>query len=277
MTTVKDALAQGYAALKEMESAQIDAEILLCHILKKTRSYLYAHGEIQLTPLQLMEYQHFISKKIAGMPTAYLIGKREFWSLDLRVTPDTLIPRPETEYLVEAVLKHLADKPNASLLDLGTGSGAIALALASEQPGWQILATDKSEAALAVAKENASALKLNNVSFLQSDWFSNLPNKQFDAILSNPPYIAKHDSHLQQNGLPFEPQEALVASQDGLADLFHLIEHAPDYLKPGGALFLEHGYDQASRLKQQFIQCGYQQIQFVQDAQHHDRVAIAIR
>lgn len=249
-----------------------EAELLLGHTLNKSRAYLFAHPEELLTENQWETYHYLMAQNAQGIPLAYLTGQREFWSLDLKVNQHTLIPRHETERLVELALELLPNKP-LDLLELGTGSGAIALALAKERPQWQIIASDISQEALDVAKENAAIHKLNNVGFHHSDWYTQIPQNQYHAIISNPPYIAEEDPHLQQGDLPFEPPHALVSGQDGLADLQCIIKHSPKYLLPKGLILLEHGYDQKAKVSAILKELGYKNIYCWQDLQGHDRVS----
>lgn len=274
MIDIKLALIQAIDMLNQISnSARIDAELLLCHTLKRTRTYLYSHPEIKLSDVELTTYRQLITKRAQGIPIAYLTQTREFWSLPLKVTQDTLIPRPETEQLVELTLQNLANKSHATILELGTGSGAISLALAYEKPNWTIIATDKSIAALDIARQNATKLNLTNIQFLCSDWFDCIPTIRFDAIISNPPYIAEHDPHLQQDSLPFEPQQALTSGIDGLDALRLIIKQSHASLQPGGFLFLEHGYDQKNAVIHLFEQQQYKNIQCWQDYQGHDRIS----
>jgi release factor glutamine methyltransferase len=275
MINIKTALSQAVRELKaNSDSAHLDAEILLAHILKKSRSYLYAHPDLILTEAQQHSFQHFISQRLNGVPIAYLTKIREFWSLPLKISEDTLIPRPETELLIELVLRLLTDRPQAQILDLGTGCGAIALACASERPNWQISASDCSSGALQIAKENAALLKLSNINFYQSDWFEKIAsNQQFDAIIANPPYIAENDPHLLVGDLRFEPNLALVSGKDGLTAIKHIIQHSLARLKPGGLLLLEHGFEQKSVVGSMLNNYGYSQVQSWQDWQGNDRVS----
>ncbi|KTD63025.1 methyltransferase HemK [Legionella santicrucis] len=250
-----------------------EAEILLGHVLDKTRAYLFAHPEVVLTPKQLAAFEHLMAQRAQGMPIAYLTGQREFWSLDLKVNEHTLIPRHETELLVALALELIPNLPNIYILELGTGSGAIALALAKERPNWKIVACDINQDTLKVAKENAQNHKINNIKFFQSDWFSNIPQHQYHAIVANPPYIAENDPHLQQGDLRFEPRNALVSSQEGLADLQCIIEHGYEYLVPQGMLLLEHGFDQKCKVQAILNRLGYKSIRCWQDIQGHDRVS----
>lgn len=274
MSDIKRALQEALLSLNnQCTEPRLEAEILLSHVLTKNRAYLYSHDETLLTPEQLAQYQNLVQQRAQGTPLAYLTGIREFWSMPLKVNPHTLIPRHDTERLVELALELLPKKANLKILDLGTGSGAIALALAKERPHWQIDACDFSLEALDVAKENAKALNLNQVQFYHSDWFSQLPAKQYDAIVSNPPYIAQGDPHLLQGDLRFEPLSALVSSQEGLSDLQYLITHSKQWLRPNGLLLLEHGYDQKNKVCTILIELEYQEVQCWQDIQGHDRIS----
>lgn len=274
MTDIKCALQEGVRLLNQhSQSARIDAEALLTHTLNVSRTYFYTHPEQLLTPKQTELFQGLIRQRAAGIPIAHLTNFREFWSMPLRITPTTLIPRPETELLVEIVLAMVGKQPGASILDLGTGSGAIAIALASERPDWHLFACDISEAAVQVARENVVHNGLSNIQISQSDWFKSVPEGLFTAIVSNPPYLAATDPHLQQGDLRFEPPGALVSGSDGLVALTHIIKEGYSHLVPGGLLLLEHGYTQGAAVAQLFQQHGYQSIQCWQDLQGHDRVS----
>ena len=255
-------------------TTRLEAEILLAHTLMNTRAYLYTHAETRLTKTQWQTFQQLINQRAAGLPIAYLTGRREFWSLPFKVSADTLIPRPETELLVELTLAMLTAKPHARLLDLGTGSGAIALACASERPDWQITACDCSESALQIAQENAAEFGITNVNFCHSDWFTEIATQQsFDAIVSNPPYIAANDPHLNVGDLRFEPPLALVGGDDGLAAIQHIIHHGLARLEPGGLLLIEHGFDQKTSVRSMLNRYGYIDVQCWQDWQGNDRVS----
>jgi len=245
-------------ALPETE-ARIEAQALLCRALGDvSRAWLIAHEHDSLPAAQIEQFQMLVNRRLAGEPVAYILGRREFYGLDFIVTPEVLIPRPDTELLVELALQRIpGNSPsplpspasggggNCRVLDLGTGSGAIAIAIASQRPQAEVTATDSSNAALAVARANAIKLKTPNVRLLQSDWFAALGNEIFDVIVSNPPYIAAGDPHLRQGDLRFEPAGALAAGVDGLDAIRQLVMQAPAHLASGGWLLLEHGYDQA--------------------------------
>lgn len=274
MIDIRSALEQALHQLNKLNSeSRLEAEILLCHLLHKNRAYLFAHPDEVLNQNLLDSYQQLITRRKEGVPIAYLTGTREFWSLSLKVSPHTLIPRHETERLMELALELVPNNPNTHILDLGTGSGAIALSLAKERPNWNIIACDYSEDALEIAKENAQNLGITNVSFYHSDWFNTLPDRRYQAIISNPPYIAEQDPHLKLGDLRYEPLNALASGQDGLADLQYIINHSYNYLMPNGLLLLEHGYDQKIALRAILNKLGYKNIQCWQDIQGHDRVS----
>lgn len=257
--TLRQALREATVRLRpSSDSPELDAEILLAHVLEVSRAHLYAWPGQPLDPSGEAAYADLLRRRQAGEPVAYLTGRREFWSLELRVTPDTLIPRPETELLVEQALDCLPIRA-ATVLDAGTGSGALALALASEQPGWTVLAGDISLAALRVARDNARRLGLTNLRWLACDGLSALADGCLDLVLSNPPYLAADDPHLQAPALRYEPIQALVAGDNGLAILKQLIEAAPRVLVPGGWLLLEHGATQSEAVQIALRQQGFAQ------------------
>lgn len=225
-------------------SASLDAHLLLAHSLGKTQTYLLAWPEAVISEEDRKAFSNLVASRQEGKPIAYLTGSKEFWSLDFKVTPDVLIPRPDTELMVETALGLCANKTEVRILDLGTGSGAISIALASERPTAEIIATDFSENALNVAKENAARHHIRNIEFIQSDWYSAIPKQRFDIIVSNPPYIRNDDPHLQTD-IRFEPHSALVAENKGLADIEKIISGVSDYLSNDGHLLIEHGYDQS--------------------------------
>jgi release factor glutamine methyltransferase len=258
--------------------ARTDAEILLAHVLNTTRTYIYTHPEKELTKKEFNLFQRLIARRSLGMPVAYIIGTREFWSLPLKVNEETLIPRPETELLVEITLNLLSHYLNAHVLDLGTGSGAIAIALAKERPDWQVTACDCSKGALKTAKKNAKFLDLHNIQFCYSNWFSQIKeSKTFHAIVSNPPYIAANDPHLISGDIRFEPPLALIGGTNGLTALEHIIQHSLARLKPNGLLLIEHGFDQKFAVTSMLNNYGYQDVQCWQDLQGHDRVSVGRR
>jgi len=234
----------------EAASARIEVQCLLQQTLKVARSYLLAHPEQILSPMQFDEYVAMLQRRLQGEPIAYILEEREFFGLNLKVSPATLIPRPETELLVELALKLIAEGQPMRVLDLGTGSGAIALSIARARPATTVIATDVSEAALKVARENAEKLGISNVSFVHSDWFSALDGQCFDLVVSNPPYIAKGDAHLAQGDVRFEPLSALVSGADGLDAVRQLTQRTGRFLELGGNLLLEHGYDQAVQVRE---------------------------
>ncbi len=275
---IKQALITGQQQLQNhSDSARLDSEILLCQALQCDRSYLYTWPDKSITGAQQQHFQAHITKRQQGYPIAYITGQKDFWSLTLTVNESVLIPRPETELLVETALSVLQQKHSNKIADLGTGSGAIACALASERPNWHITATDISPSALDTAKHNAMRYQLKNITFKKSHWFDQLNNQKFDAIISNPPYIAPNDPHLQQHGLPFEPQQALTSDNNGLADIIELIKRAKCYLDPGGYLLLEHGHDQASNIQDLLTSLGYQQVQSLRDLNGIERVTLAYK
>ncbi|HEY8118983.1 MAG TPA: peptide chain release factor N(5)-glutamine methyltransferase [Methylophilaceae bacterium] len=240
--------------------AKLEAQLLLQHLLKVNRAWLITHENDALEPNILAEFEAALKRRMAGEPIAYILGKREFYGLELNVTPDTLIPRPDTETLVEAALAKIPANQTCSILDLGTGTGAIAIALAAQRPRAEVTAVDQSSEALAVAKNNAQRLGIANVRFLQSDWFLSLGDMTFDIIVSNPPYIAEDDPHLRQGDLRFEPISALAAGPDGLRCIRHIINSASAHLHPGGTLMFEHGYDQAEKVASLMIQAGFAEV-----------------
>ncbi|MDQ5767330.1 peptide chain release factor N(5)-glutamine methyltransferase [Thiothrix subterranea] len=290
------------------ESARADAEILLAHCLQKSRTWLMTWPEKLVEPEVEAKFQQLLAERIRGVPVAHLTEQREFWTLNLKVTSDTLIPRPETELLVETALFLLEERTSppsplsltgeggqewsssspspvkergaggevlrSTILDLGTGTGAIALSLASERPDLSITACDFSAAALAVAIENANTHQLHNVSFIQSDWFSHLPPQRFEAIISNPPYIETNDPHLSQGDVRFEPLTALTAGQDGLDDIRHIVQTAPHWLVNGGWLLLEHGYNQGTAVTALLQMAGFHQVRCLPDLAGNDRVSL---
>lgn len=255
------------------ESPKRDAEILLGFVTGRARTFIMAFGETPLTTEQLQQLETLLARREQGEPVAYLIGEREFWSLPLSVSPATLIPRPDTECLVEQALERLPSEP-VSILDLGTGTGAIALALASERPDCQVTGIDLQADAVSLAKHNAQKLNIPNAQFLQGSWFTPVAGERFALIASNPPYIDATDAHLFEGDVRFEPASALVADNAGLADLAHIIAAAPAYLLEGGWLLLEHGWQQAADVQKLFSVAGYQLVSTVKDYGGNDRVSL---
>lgn len=268
--TVAELLAQ--AELADSDSPALDAELLLCRVLGKQRSYLRSWPEAVPSAEQAADFQALLARRRSGEPVAYLLGERGFWSLDLQVSPATLIPRPDTERLVELGLE-LGPSGAARVLDLGTGSGAIALALAAERPDWRLIGSDRVAEAVALAQGNAERLQLSNADFLLSHWFAELHGQRFDLILSNPPYIAADDPHLAQGDVRFEPRSALVSGTDGLDDIRLLINDAPDYLQAGGWLLLEHGWQQADAVVALLAARGFAESQNWTDLAGNPRVS----
>ncbi|WP_279538472.1 peptide chain release factor N(5)-glutamine methyltransferase [Pseudomaricurvus alcaniphilus] len=261
--------------LPQSPSARLDTELLLARVLGKARSYLYTWPEKILTQAQWQEFNRLLQQRALGHPVAHLLGAREFWGLELAVNEATLIPRPETELLVEAALQ--LDLPaRARVLDLGTGTGAIALALASERPRWQVVAVDKQPAAAELAEVNRARLGLDNVRVLVSDWFAALPDAGFDLIVGNPPYIPANDPHLAEGDVRFEPRSALVAGANGLADIDTILRHSCQFLFSGGWLLLEHGYDQGEAVRQLFQQQGFTEVATRRDLAGHDRLTLGL-
>ena len=267
LLTIRDLLvAAGQRLANGSDSARLDAEVLLAAVLNRSRSYLHAWPERTLEPELAACFAAWLERRRNGEPIAYLLGRREFWSLELEVTPDTLIPRPETELLVELALERApADQP-VTIADLGTGSGAIALALATERPQARIVATDQSLAALAVARRNAQRLNLVTIEFRQGDWCVPLAGERFDLIAANPPYVAVADPRWRRSELRFEPSDALISGPGGLDALRTIIAQAPDHLKPGGWLVLEHGYDQGEAVPALLRERGFDEVTDHQDA-----------
>jgi len=271
---VRDLLA---AASRRLGGARLEAELLLAHALGVSRARLYAWPEHEPEPVQREAFDRLIAARERGEPIAYLTGRREFWSLDLAVTPDVLIPRHETELLVELALDRIASDRQVRVADLGTGSGAIALALARERPLARVTATDASAAALDVAGRNAARLGIGNVAFTVGDWYTALGDARFDLIVSNPPYIAAGDAHLAQGDLRFEPAAALASGADGLDAIRRIVADAPEHLADGGVLLLEHGFDQSLRVRALLDAAGFQNVTSVSDNGGHERVTLGTK
>lgn len=254
------------------DSPQLDCQILLGHTLDKSRAWLLANDEYAVDACSAGKFIAQLKRRRAGEPIAYLTGIKEFWSMALKVTPDTLIPRPETELLVETALDRIPDD-HRTVADLGTGSGAIAIALAAERQAWSIVATDVSEGALEVARLNADRLGCKNIEFIAANWCEMLEDYRFDLIVSNPPYVEPDDPHLDE--LTYEPAGSLVANDHGMADLKTIIRTAPQVLKPDGLLIVEHGYNQQDAVLATFRDAGYRNVESKFDAGGHPRSTIA--
>ena len=271
MSTIQQLLAS--AQLPESPTAQLDIELLLAHVLGKNRSYLRTWPERELDAEQLKRFNEALARRQAGEPVAYILGQQGFWTLELEVASHTLIPRPDTELLVETALSLIPATP-AQVLDLGTGTGAIALALASERPAWQVTGVDRIAEAVELAERNRQRLGFNHARFVQSHWFSALAGQRYQMIVSNPPYIAADDRHLNEGDVRFEPSSALVAGADGLDDIRHIVEQAPEHLENGGWLLLEHGFDQAEAVCALLSARGFTQVESRRDLGGHQRISL---
>ncbi|MCV2403716.1 peptide chain release factor N(5)-glutamine methyltransferase [Marinomonas sp. C2222] len=259
------------------DTTQLDVQLLLSHVLSVPTSYFYTWPDKEVEEEAFNKFEALLSRRVSGEPIAYLLGAQSFWTLDLEVATCTLIPRADTERLVEVVLERLESGSAYSLLDLGTGTGAIALALASELPRSQVLGIDLMEDAVALAKRNAIKNQIANAEFMQSSWFDSIEaGREFDVIVSNPPYIDPEDAHLSQGDVRFEPKTALIADNKGLADIEHILLNAPDYLKPNGYLIFEHGYDQAAAVQKRFREVGFVKVESFQDIGGNDRVTLGV-
>ncbi len=258
------------------DEPHLEAQLLLAHSLRVSRNYLYAWPEQTVRTEEAIQFTQLIARRLQGEPIAYLTGQREFWSLDLQVDRNTLIPRAETELLVEKILSMTSASPATTLAiaDLGTGSGAIALALAHERPHWQLYATDINPAALHMAQQNAERHALTNITFSQGDWCAALPRHDFDMIVSNPPYITEMEWECYSSGLAFEPRQALLAGSEGLDALRAISAAAKSYLKPQGYLLMEHGYLQGSCVREMLENRGYSDVYSIKDLSGHDRVTL---
>lgn len=271
MPSIQDLLAS--ADLPDSPSARLDAELLLAAALGKSRSHLHTWPEREVPQACAERFAADLQRRRGGEPVAYILGQQGFWSLDLEVAPHTLIPRADTELLVETALELLAATP-ARVLDLGTGTGAIALALASERPAWRLTGVDRVAEAVALAERNRGRLGLGNAGFQTSHWFDALAGQRYQLILSNPPYIAAGDHHLEEGDVRFEPASALVAGADGLDDIRLIVEQAPGHLEPGGWLLLEHGFDQAEAVRALLVGRGFSQVRSCRDLGGHERISL---
>lgn len=267
------ALLREAAAQLESESPRVDAELLLGFVLQKNSAWLRAHADDAMPEELRKKFLEALARRKAGEPVAHIIGSRGFWSLDLAVTADTLIPRPETELLVELAIAKCPAHKKVRVLDLGSGSGAIALAIAKECKSAEVIAVDQSVAAITVARRNARANDLS-VEFRQSDWFSALENQKFDLVVSNPPYIPERDPHLSQGDLRFEPITALASGVDGLDDIRTIVSQAPKHCLPNAWLMIEHGFDQGEAIRDLFSKAGFGDVETEKDLEHRDRVTL---
>jgi len=256
----------------DLTTSRIEIQCLLQHVLGVQRAHLLAHPEQMLSEAQQGAFDALLQRRLRGEPIAHLLGEREFFGLNLKVTPATLIPRPDTELIVELALNRISQAQPCCVLDMGTGSGAIALAIAKNRLNAEVVAVDASQEALAVAIENARRLGIHSVSFLQSDWFAALSGRRFELIVSNPPYIASDDIHLTQGDLRFEPLSALASGADGLDGIRRIISAAPQYLTSNGSLLMEHGYDQAGSVRDLLIQRGFVEVFSEKDIAGIERV-----
>jgi len=273
--TLNDAIVAATAQLKNSSpTPALDAQVLLAHSLGHDRTYIIAHARNELDPGTQKRFEQLVAKRLDGTPVAYLTGQQEFWSLPITVTVDTLIPRPETELLVELALENIPGEKEFLVADIGTGSGAIAFAIASERKNSKVIASDSSAKAIEVAKRNASRLELDNVEFIKGTTFDPLANKKFNLIVSNPPYVPENDPHLSRGDIRFEPRSALAAGHDGLAVIKQIVEQAKDYLVPQGWLMIEHGYDQESAVEKLFERAGFEEIECYRDLAGQPRVTI---
>ncbi|WCP66346.1 peptide chain release factor N(5)-glutamine methyltransferase [Vibrio tubiashii] len=274
--SVESTLKKAVQQLQESgsDSPSLDAAVLLCHALDKPRSFLLTWPDKILEAEQLSDFQNLLQRRLSGEPIAYITGEREFWSLPLKVSPTTLIPRPDTERLVEVALDKSSSN-QGDILDLGTGTGAIALALASELPSRKVWGIDLKTDAQQLAQSNATALNLTNTQFLAGSWFEPIPSgTEFALIVSNPPYIEKEDPHLTQGDVRFEPLSALVAEEKGLADIRHIATQARSYLINEGWLMFEHGFEQGEAVRNLLLSLGYDQVETYKDYGDNDRVTI---
>lgn len=272
---IRQVLTRATARLHRVsDTPELDAGLLLAHVLDKPRSFLFAHGGDAVEPAERAVFEALVERRRAGEPVAYLVGTWGFWSLDLAVDARVLVPRPDTETLVETALSLLPTEQPATVADLGTGSGAIALAIARERPNCRVLATDASRDALAVATHNAERLALDNIDFAEGDWFAALGDTRFDMIVSNPPYVAEDDPHL--TALTHEPRAALVADDNGCSCLRRLAEGAAAHLVPGGWLVLEHGPDQGFFARHVLGRCGFRDVRTDQDLGDRPRVTLGM-
>jgi len=272
--TLKQALDFAMKQLNGDDSASLDSEVLLSHVLQKNRTYLRTWPEKELTTEQQQSFYKLIASRQQGQPVAYLTGLREFWSRPFIVSSDVLIPRPDTELLIEIIQQKFSADQSLTILDMGTGSGAIAVTLALEFHHAQVTAIDSSKAALKIAQQNAQQLGATNINFIYSHWFDNIKPQTFDIIVSNPPYICKLDPHLVEGDVRFEPNSALVSSQQGLSDIEHICKQAKSFLKAEGILLFEHGYQQGNPVKNLLELAGFTSVEQFHDIQDHTRATL---
>ena len=273
---IRHLLSQAGVDLTAFPESRLEAEILMCHVLGVSRAWLYANSDLTIQDEKKQRFAQWVKQRANGEPVAYITGTREFWSLPLHVTPDVLIPRPETELLVETALTLIPESIPLRIVDLGTGSGAVALSIASERPQCEVLATDISEAALAVARENSKRLELTHITFHHGSWLSAVTGS-FHAVVSNPPYINRSDPHLEQGDCRFEPEVALTPGQDGLISIRVIATDAFSLLEKGGFLAVEHGYDQGPDCREFFRSLGYQDVRTAKDLAGLERVTSGLK
>lgn len=273
---IDNALAWAAAQLEGGESPSVDAKVMLANILDKSQTYLFTWPDKMLNATEKAEFENAVAKRKRGEPVAYIIGKRDFWTLSLFTSPDTLIPRPDTEVLVEHVLNWANENPSnaLSICDLGTGTGAIALALASEIPAASVTGVDFQQGAVNLATRNAAANGITNARFVQSDWFSALTGQTYDMIVSNPPYIEETSPYLNEGDVRFEPKTALTSGCDGLDDIKHIINNAPQFLNKGALLAFEHGFDQGTAVNTLLADAGFVDVKTIKDYGDNDRVTL---
>lgn len=269
--SLREAIQFGASQLTQSDTAKLDAEILLLHVLNQSRTFLFTHADTQLNELQHQQFHQLLERRKQGEPVAYIVGETGFWDLTIKVSPATLIPRGDTESLVDYILEHFTPK---NVLDLGTGTGALALAIAKEFAHAQVLAVDVIADAVTLAQENAALNHIENIEIKQSDWFSNVPNQRFDLIVSNPPYIDPQDHHLDEGDVRYEPKSALVADAHGLADIKTICVHAPAFLSEGGCLMVEHGYQQGQAVCDVFEVSGFSDVETQKDLAGRDRFTL---
>jgi release factor glutamine methyltransferase len=277
MATIKQALKQANTLQQVSESWKLDAELLLAEAIEQSREYLFTWPDQELTQPQLKKFDDYCGRRLLIEPIAYILGRQAFWDFELIVNSSVLIPRPETELLVETALELLDNSVTAAVLDLGTGSGAIALALAANNKRWSVTAVDSSESALGVAADNAKLLQFSNIEFVQTSWCDGLPTEHFDLIAANPPYVEAGDKHLSEGSLPFEPIAALVAEENGLADIRAIAKQSRYCLKKNSWLLIEHGFQQKLAVEKILVDTGYANIECVKDLAGLDRLTKAQR